>query len=38
MIAADRTGQIEAINRSQAVIEFTTDGVVSRANQNFARR
>ncbi|ERE11432.1 hypothetical protein O166_04940 [Pseudogulbenkiania ferrooxidans EGD-HP2] len=37
MIAADRTGQIEAINRSQAVIEFTTDGVVSRANENFCQ-
>jgi methyl-accepting chemotaxis protein len=28
-------GQISAINRSQAVIEFTTDGTILRANNNF---
>ena len=37
MVAADRNGQLEAINRSQAVIEFGVDGVVLRANQNFCR-
>lgn len=35
--AADSGGQIEAISRSQAVIEFTTDGVVLTANDNFCR-
>lgn len=28
-------GQIDAINRSQAVIEFTTDGTIIHANENF---
>ncbi len=28
-------GQIEAINRSQAVIEFEPDGTIIRANENF---
>ncbi len=28
-------GQIAAIDRSQAIIEFTTDGIVVRANKNF---
>ncbi|AUH50832.1 diguanylate cyclase [Chromobacterium sp. ATCC 53434] len=37
MVVADRKGQIEAINRSQAVIEFSTDGIVLRANPNFCR-
>lgn len=32
---ADKSGQIEAINRSQAVIEFGLDGTVMRANANF---
>lgn len=32
---ADFSGQIEAINRSQAVIEFTTDGQIKNANDNF---
>lgn len=31
----DATGQIEAINRSQAVIEFNLDGVILSANANF---
>lgn len=33
--AADLQGQIEAIGKSQAVIEFTLDGNVITANQNF---
>lgn len=32
---ADFVGQIEAIGKSQAVIEFTLDGTIVRANQNF---
>jgi methyl-accepting chemotaxis protein len=32
---ADRAGQIEAIHRSQAVIEFALDGTVLTANANF---
>lgn len=32
---ADRRGQIEAINKAQAVISFTLDGIVLDANQNF---
>ncbi|WP_022720774.1 PAS domain-containing methyl-accepting chemotaxis protein [Rhodopseudomonas sp. B29] len=32
---ADLAGQIAAIGKSQAVIEFTTDGVVLDANANF---
>lgn len=35
MQAADLTGQIEAINTSQAVISFTLDGHVLSANANF---
>ena len=35
MRAADYKGQIEAINRSQAVIEFDSDGIVQTANENF---
>lgn len=31
----DFSGQIDAINRSQAVIEFTTDGQIKHANDNF---
>jgi methyl-accepting chemotaxis protein len=34
---ADHTGQLEAINRSQAVIEFELDGTVRCVNDNFAR-
>jgi methyl-accepting chemotaxis protein len=33
--AADHAGQIEAIGKSQAVIEFNMDGVVLNANHNF---
>jgi methyl-accepting chemotaxis protein len=33
--AADFSGQIEAIGKSQAVIEFNMDGIVLNANQNF---
>ena len=31
------TGQIEAINKSQAVIEFQTDGTIVHANENFLK-
>jgi len=34
---ADYRGQIAAINRSQAVIEFDMDGKVHEVNENFAR-
>ena len=33
--SADDRGQIDAIDRSQAVIEFNLDGTVVNANQNF---
>jgi methyl-accepting chemotaxis protein len=33
--AADTAGQIEAIRKSQAVIEFEMDGTIKWANQNF---
>ncbi len=33
--AADAEGQISAIGKSQAVIEFSLDGVIQNANQNF---
>ena len=33
--AADREGQVSAIRKSQAVIEFTLDGIVLDANDNF---
>ena len=32
---ADYSGQIGAVNKAQAVIEFTLDGKVLRANENF---
>jgi methyl-accepting chemotaxis protein len=32
---ADYSGQIKAVNKAQAVIEFTLDGKVLRANENF---
>jgi len=32
---ADFEGQIAAINKAQAVIEFTTDGTIQNANDNF---
>src|SRR5262245_7533714 len=31
----DLRGQVQAIGRSQAVIEFTVDGVILNANANF---
>ena len=33
--AADFSGQVEAIGKSQAVIEFTLEGTVLNANENF---
>ncbi len=33
--AADRAGQIDAISKSQAVIEFKMDGTIVHANENF---
>lgn len=33
--AADSAGQIEAIGKSQAVIEFDTEGTILTANENF---
>ena len=35
LTAADAAGQIEAIRKSQAVIEFEMDGTIRWANQNF---
>ena len=35
--AIDATGQIEALNRSQAVVAFDPDGVILSANENFLR-
>jgi methyl-accepting chemotaxis protein len=35
MKSADFSGQLDAINKAQAVIEFTLDGKVLRANANF---
>jgi methyl-accepting chemotaxis protein len=35
IVDADIAGQISAINRSQAVVEFTMDGTVTNANENF---
>jgi methyl-accepting chemotaxis protein len=35
MIEADLMGQVEAINRSQAVIQFELDGTIIDANENF---
>jgi methyl-accepting chemotaxis protein len=37
MRAADFEGQIKAIDKSQAVIEFELNGVIRNANQNFLR-
>ena len=33
--STDYEGQLQAIGKSQAVIEFTTDGVITNANTNF---
>ncbi len=35
LTAADSAGQLEAIGKSQAVIEFELDGTILRANENF---
>lgn len=35
LAAADRTGQLDAINRAMAVIEFDLTGTILRANDNF---
>jgi methyl-accepting chemotaxis protein len=37
LTAADFAGQIEAIGKSQAVIEFNMDGIVLNANENFLK-
>src|SRR5215471_18653750 len=37
LTAADFAGQIEAIGKSQAVIEFNMDGIVLNANENFVK-
>ncbi len=37
LAAASDKGQIQAIHRSQAVIEFNLDGTIITANQNFLR-
>jgi methyl-accepting chemotaxis protein len=36
-VAADFEGQIAAINRAQAVIEFSLDGKILHANENFLK-
>jgi len=35
--SADQLGQMEAISRTQAVIEFTLDGTIVNANENFLK-
>jgi methyl-accepting chemotaxis protein len=35
--AADHTGQLQAISRSQIVVEFDLEGVVKNANENFLK-
>jgi methyl-accepting chemotaxis protein len=37
LASAERTRQLEAIGRSQAVIEFALDGTILTANENFLR-
>lgn len=37
MLAADNAGQVAAINRAQAVIEFNLDGTILTANENFLK-
>jgi len=37
LIFADYSGQIAAISKSQAVIEFRMDGVIATANENFLK-
>ncbi|WP_299631883.1 PAS domain S-box protein [uncultured Roseobacter sp.] len=36
-LAADSAGQLDAISKSQAVIEFTLDGNILTANENFCQ-
>ena len=36
-VAADLVGKVEAIDRSQAMIEFTLDGTIVAANNNFLK-
>ncbi len=38
MSAVDAAGQIAAIGKSQAVIEFQMDGTIIQANDNFLKR
>lgn len=37
ILSADYKGQIEAISKSQAVIEFNLDGTIINANENFLK-
>ncbi|WP_370154869.1 PAS domain S-box protein, partial [Ferrovibrio sp.] len=37
MSGSDMQGQIAAINRAQAVIEFALDGTILHANENFLK-
>lgn len=37
LFARDARGQLEAISRSQAVVEFSLDGTILTANENFCR-
>lgn len=37
LLDADRKGQVDAISKSQAVIEFNLDGTIITANENFLK-
>lgn len=37
LLDSDNAGQIEAINKAQAIIEFSLDGIVQSANENFLK-
>lgn len=37
LLDADRKGQVDAISKSQAVIEFELDGTILNANENFLK-
>lgn len=37
LLDSDNAGQIEAISKAQAVIEFNLDGIVQSANENFLK-
>ncbi|MCA9446901.1 MAG: PAS domain S-box protein, partial [Candidatus Omnitrophica bacterium] len=37
LLLADYSGQVKAINKSQAVIEFNLDGTIIQANDNFLK-